>query len=109
MVLSGNGDAAALENEARGIAAKIGEAPEYAILLLQEIRKRHSYLSQGLGEAVSTEAGIPVSRLYGVAAFYERFRFKLRGKYLAGRRMGRTVMRPGQTSSRRSSPRSRVS
>jgi NADH-quinone oxidoreductase subunit E len=68
--------------EAREIVGKTGKAAESAIPLLQEIQKRHSYLPKGLVEAVSREAGIPVSNLYGVATFYSQFRFKPQGKYL---------------------------
>lgn len=75
----GNGGSAA---EAKDIVEKVGRDPEYAIPLLQEIQKRHSYLPQDLVEAVSCEAGIPVSNLYGVATFYSQFRFKPQGKYL---------------------------
>jgi NADH-quinone oxidoreductase subunit E len=75
-------DCAALADEAREIAGKVGKEPEYAIPLLQEIQKRHSYLPEGLVEAVSAETGIPVSDLFGVATFYSQFRFKPQGKYL---------------------------
>jgi NADH-quinone oxidoreductase subunit E len=81
MACCGNG-AAALAHEAKEIVQKIGKEPEYAIPLLQEIQKRHSYLPQDLVEAVSAEAGIPVSNLYGVATFYSQFRFKPQGKFL---------------------------
>ncbi|MDR1230771.1 MAG: NADH-quinone oxidoreductase subunit NuoE [Spirochaetaceae bacterium] len=72
----------ALEDAAREIVGGVGKEPEYAIPLLQEIQRRHSYLPQDLVEAVSAEAGIPVSDLFGVATFYAQFRFKPQGKYL---------------------------
>lgn len=75
-------DGAALAVEAKDIVSKIGREPEYAIPLLQEIQRRHSYLPQDLVEAVSAETGIPVSNLFGVATFYSQFRFKPQGKYL---------------------------
>jgi NADH-quinone oxidoreductase subunit E len=75
-------DCAALADEAREIAGKVGREPEYAIPLLQEIQKRHSYLPMDLVKAVAAETGIPVSDLYGVATFYSQFRFKPQGKYL---------------------------
>lgn len=74
------GDAAA--KEAREIAVKIGSEPEKVIPLLQEIQKRHGYLSEELVEAVASEIHIPVSRLYGVATFYSQFRFNPIGKNL---------------------------
>ncbi|MDR0640033.1 MAG: NADH-quinone oxidoreductase subunit NuoE [Spirochaetaceae bacterium] len=73
---------AKMTTEAKEIVGKVGKEPEYAIPLLQEIQRRHSYLPQDLVEAVSAEAGIPVSNLYGVATFYSQFRFKPQGKYL---------------------------
>jgi NADH-quinone oxidoreductase subunit E len=72
----------ALAGEAREIVTAIGSAPEFAIPLLQEIQRRHSYLPQNLVEAVAAEADMPVSSLYGVATFYSQFRFKPQGKYL---------------------------
>ncbi|MDR2802680.1 MAG: NADH-quinone oxidoreductase subunit NuoE [Treponema sp.] len=69
-------------DEARDIVNKVGNKPEYAIPLLQEIQRRHSYLPRDLVEAVSAETGIPVSNLFGVATFYSQFRFKPQGKYL---------------------------
>ncbi|MDR1470140.1 MAG: NADH-quinone oxidoreductase subunit NuoE [Spirochaetaceae bacterium] len=86
MACCGNGGAlektASKTIEAKEIVEKVGKEPEYAIPLLQEIQKRHSYLPQDLVEAVSAEAGIPVANLYGVATFYSQFRFKPQGKYL---------------------------
>jgi NADH-quinone oxidoreductase subunit E len=72
----------ALKGEAREIVTAIGSAPEFAIPLLQEIQRRHSYLPQNLVEAVAAEADMPVSSLFGVATFYSQFRFKPQGKYL---------------------------
>jgi NADH-quinone oxidoreductase subunit E len=68
--------------EAKEIVDKVGRAAEYAIPLLQEIQRRYSYLRQDLVEAVSAEAGIPLSNLYGVATFYSQFRFKPQGKFM---------------------------
>ncbi|MDR3148348.1 MAG: NADH-quinone oxidoreductase subunit NuoE [Treponema sp.] len=75
-------DGAACASEAKAIADKIGRAAEYAIPLLQEIQRRHTYLPRELVEAVSAETGIPLSNLFGVATFYSQFRFKPQGKYL---------------------------
>jgi NADH-quinone oxidoreductase subunit E len=75
-------ETAETEAEAKDIVARVGRGGEYAIPLLQEIQKRHSYLPQNLVEAVSAETGIPVSNFYGIATFYSQFRFKPRGKYL---------------------------
>lgn len=76
------GGAQAAVSEARDIVAGIGGEPEFAIPLLQEIQRRHTYLPQQLVEAVAAESGIPVASLYGVATFYSQFRFKPQGTYL---------------------------
>ena len=68
--------------EAKEIAGKIGKAPEYAIPLLQDIQRRHTYLPKELVGAVAEETGIPIANLYGVATFYSQFRFKPQGKHL---------------------------
>ena len=68
--------------EAREIVADVGSEPEKVIPLLQEIQKRHGYLSQELVEAVAEEIKLPASRLYGVATFYSQFRFEPIGKNL---------------------------
>lgn len=68
--------------EAREIVVEVGSEPEKVIPLLQEIQKRHGYLSQELVEAVAAEIKMPVSRLYGVATFYSQFRFHPIGKNL---------------------------
>jgi NADH-quinone oxidoreductase subunit E len=81
MACCGN-DGAVFASEAKEIADKVGKEPEYAIPLLQEIQKRHSYLPKELVEAVAVATGIPVSNLFGVATFYSQFRFKPQGKYL---------------------------
>ena len=71
-----------VNQEAKEIVAAIGTEPEFAIPLLQEIQRRHSYLPEDLMEAVAVESGIPASRLFGVATFYSQFRFTPQGKHL---------------------------
>ena len=68
--------------EAREIVTSIGKEPEYAIPLLQEIQRRHSYLPAELVDAVAEVSGIPSSQLFGVATFYSQFRFTPQGKHL---------------------------
>lgn len=71
-----------VSKEAKEIVVAIGREPEYAIPLLQEIQRRHSYLPIDLMEAVAEVSGIPSSKLYGVATFYSQFRFTPQGKHL---------------------------
>lgn len=69
-------------SEAREIVSVIGSEPEKVIPLLQEIQRRHGYLSEEIVEAVAEEIKLPLARLYGVATFYSQFRFSPIGKYL---------------------------
>lgn len=49
---------------------------------LQHIQEENGYLSKESLEALSTELGIPLSSIYGVATFYTQFRFTPLGKYV---------------------------
>jgi len=51
------------------------------IPLLQQIQAAYGYLPQGVIAETSSTTAIPVSRIYGVATFYEQFHFKPQGKH----------------------------
>lgn len=51
------------------------------IPLLQRIQETYGYLQQGVIEETSRITGIPASRIYGVATFYEQFHFEPHGKH----------------------------
>jgi NADH:ubiquinone oxidoreductase subunit E len=53
--------------------------PENLIPLLQEIQEAEGYLTDEIVEKVSAHLNIPTNRIYGVATFYDQFRFKRRG------------------------------
>jgi len=53
----------------------------FLISLLQEIQQRVGYLSKETMLALADFLGIPGSTVYGVATFYNQFRFAPRGKY----------------------------
>ncbi|MCX6240579.1 MAG: NAD(P)H-dependent oxidoreductase subunit E [Bacteroidetes bacterium] len=55
--------------------------PENLIPLLQEIQKENGYLTDEIIERVSAHLNIPTNKIYGVATFYDQFRFKQKGKY----------------------------
>jgi NADH-quinone oxidoreductase subunit E len=48
---------------------------DHLIPLLQEIQAREGFLSQPAMNEVATALDVPVSRVYGVATFYNQFRF----------------------------------
>jgi len=51
------------------------------IPILQKIQDEYGYLPQDVLHDVSERTGIPFSRMYGVATFYEQFYFEPRGKH----------------------------
>jgi NADH-quinone oxidoreductase subunit E len=52
------------------------------IPLLQAVQQRCGYLPRGVLEAIAKRTGVSLTRIYGVATFYERFRFQPVGKHL---------------------------
>jgi NADH-quinone oxidoreductase E subunit len=51
------------------------------ISLLQDVQERQGYLSRESVEAVGKALDIPVSKIYGVATFYNQFRFTPQGRF----------------------------
>ncbi|MFU8843860.1 MAG: NADH-quinone oxidoreductase subunit NuoE [Bacteroidales bacterium] len=51
------------------------------IPILQEIQNKDGFLSEESVARVGKELGIPTSKIYGVATFYNQFRFEPKGKY----------------------------
>ncbi len=51
------------------------------ISLLQEIQEREGFLSREQMIEVGETLGLPISKVYGVATFYNQFRFFAPGKY----------------------------
>jgi NADH-quinone oxidoreductase subunit E len=58
-----------------------GKGRESLIPLLQEIQEEQGYLSQKTFEDVGGFLDLPASKIYGVATFYNQFRFEPLGKY----------------------------
>ncbi len=50
--------------------------------LLQDVQEGFGYLPDAEMKRVALHIGIPVSRVYGVATFYNQFRFQPLGKYV---------------------------
>jgi NADH-quinone oxidoreductase subunit E len=57
-------------------------AKEHLIPLLQEIQTKEGYLSRAAMTKVAEAVGIPQSRVYGVATFYNQFRFAPKGAHV---------------------------
>lgn len=62
--------------EARGTVTRDSLIP-----ILQEIQENEGFLSQQAIAEVGGKMGIPTSNIYGVATFYNQFRFEPKGKY----------------------------
>jgi NADH-quinone oxidoreductase subunit E len=56
-------------------------APEGLITLLQEVQGRHSHLSRAHLEAIAEHLDLPAARVWGVATFYNQFRFTAPGRF----------------------------
>jgi len=52
------------------------------IPLLQAVQQRCGYLPREVLEGIAKRTGVSLTRIYGVATFYERFRFQPVGKHL---------------------------
>ncbi len=64
------------------ILASIPDAgPNDLVPILQEVQKAYGYLPKSILMAVSDRTGIPASRIYGVATFYEQFYLEPRGRH----------------------------
>ena len=51
------------------------------IPILQQIQETYGYLQKDVMVETSKRTGIPASRIYGVATFYEQFHFEPHGKH----------------------------
>lgn len=54
---------------------------EALIPILQEIQEKEGFLSREAIRLVGIHLDLPASKIYGVATFYNQFRFKAPGKY----------------------------
>ncbi len=55
---------------------------EHLIPILQEIQAKEGYLSRSAMAKVAEAVGVPESRVYGVATFYNQFRFAPKGTHV---------------------------
>ena len=54
---------------------------DHLIPLLQEIQEADGYVSREAVLAIGEHLNLPASKIYGVATFYNQFRFQPKGKY----------------------------
>jgi NADH-quinone oxidoreductase E subunit len=58
-----------------------GKKRDALIPLLQELQDANGYLTRDMLIEVGKRLGIPVSKVYGVASFYNQFRFQPPGRF----------------------------
>lgn len=58
-----------------------GAKRDSLIPILQEIQENEGFLSEKSVAEVGRKLGIPTSKIYGVATFYNQFRFEPKGMY----------------------------
>ena len=58
-----------------------GAKRDSLIPILQEVQEQNGYLSNDAILQISSHLDIPASKIYGVATFYNQFRFQKPGKY----------------------------
>jgi NADH:ubiquinone oxidoreductase subunit E len=51
------------------------------IPILQEVQESQGYLSREAVAQISKHLNLPATKIYGVATFYNQFRFQAKGKY----------------------------
>lgn len=51
------------------------------IPILQQVQEEQGYLSRDAVTSIARHLGLPAAKIYGVATFYNQFRFQAKGKY----------------------------
>lgn len=73
---------AAKNSSIDGILKKYHNAGRDKLIpILQEVQEQQGYLSKDTIYLISERLNLPASKIYGVASFYNQFRFKPKGKY----------------------------
>jgi NADH-quinone oxidoreductase subunit E len=70
------------DNDITAILARHPVASRDALIpLLQDIQRTYGYLSTNAVVQIGRYLALPASKIYGVATFYNQFRFQPKGKY----------------------------
>jgi len=69
-------------NDVESVLKKHPRAGRDALIpILQEIQESQGYLSKEAVTRIGKHLNLPVTKIYGVATFYNQFRFQPKGKY----------------------------
>jgi NADH:ubiquinone oxidoreductase subunit E len=74
--------ATTIEAKTKEIVKKHGKDKSFLIAILQDIQEEYGYLPKDALNAAGEQLGIPASRIYEVATFYNSFSLNPRGQYL---------------------------
>ena len=66
---------------ARVLRKHSGAGRDHLIPLLQDIQEQCGYISKESASMIGRHLGLPAIKVYGVATFYNQFRFQPRGRY----------------------------
>jgi NADH-quinone oxidoreductase subunit E len=70
-----------LDEEIAALTERHGRARSSLIPILQEVQQEQGYLSREAVISIGQHLGLPVSKIYGVATFYNQFRFQAPGRF----------------------------
>lgn len=71
-----------MEAKVKDVFSKYPSAGQDSLIpILQDVQNANGYLSEELIVEVGKYLSMPTSKIYGVATFYNQFRFKPQGKY----------------------------
>ncbi len=69
-------------NDVESVLKKHPRAGRDALIpILQEVQESQGYLSREAVTRISRHLNLPATKIYGVATFYNQFRFQAKGKY----------------------------
>ncbi|NLV30015.1 MAG: NADH-quinone oxidoreductase subunit NuoE [Acidobacteria bacterium] len=69
-------------NDVESVLKKFPRAGRDALIpILQEVQESQGYLSREAVARIGRHLRLPATKIYGVATFYNQFRFQPRGKY----------------------------
>jgi NADH-quinone oxidoreductase subunit E len=73
---------AQLSSEIHMLLGRYGHASRDALIpILQHVQNKHGYVSADAIRQIGSHLQLPSSKVYGVATFYNQFRFAPRGKH----------------------------
>jgi NADH-quinone oxidoreductase E subunit len=70
-----------LDEDIAALAERHGRTRSSLIPILQEVQQEQGYLSREAVVSIGQHLGLPVSKIYGVATFYNQFRFQAPGHF----------------------------